>query len=73
MLEGLRPPLDSNLCKVSLLAAELSPEDNAILQAAMVDENWTSLGLATELSKRGFVVGDSVLRKHRNQGCKCAR
>ena len=73
MLEGLKPPLDSNLCKVSLLAAELSPEDNAVLQEAMKDDRWSSFGLAAELTRRGFAIGDSALRKHRNQGCKCAR
>ena len=73
MLEGMIPPVDSNLCKVSKLAADLSPEDNVALQNALDDAAWTTSALGVELRKRGFNVGDTMLRRHRIRVCSCAR
>jgi|AntAceMinimDraft_12_1070368.scaffolds.fasta_scaffold142618_2 hypothetical protein len=73
MLEGMIPPVDSNLCKVSKLAADLSPEDNGALQDALADIGWTTSALGVELRRRGFNVGDTMLRRHRIKVCTCAR
>jgi len=73
MLEGLTPPEDTNLCKVSKLAADLSPEDNAILQDALADHRWSTLALTNELNARGLIMGETAVRKHRAGKCKCAR
>ena len=73
MLEGLTPPEDGNLCKVAKMAADLSPEDFAILQNAISDTRWSTLALVTALSERGFVVGETAFRRHRNGKCPCAR
>ena len=73
MLEGMIPPVDSNLCKVSRLAADLSPEDNVALQDAMADTAWTTSALGIELRRRGFDVGDTMLRRHRVEVCSCVR
>ena len=73
MLEGLPAPVDSNLCKVSKLAADLSPEDNSILQDAMKNPAWSTTALCIELNKRGLALGETVLRRHRTVKCSCAR
>jgi len=73
MLEGLAPPFGGNLCKVGRLAHELTPEDNEILQSAVIDERWTTSALTLALSERGFSVGETVLRRHRTGKCSCAR
>lgn len=73
MLEGLTPPLDANLCKIAQLASELNPEDNAILQESMLDQRWSTSALASALSDRGFVVGETALRRHRIEKCKCVK
>lgn len=73
MLEGLTPPEDKTLCKVSRQAAELSPEDFAILQEALNDPRWSTNALHVALNERGFFVGDTALRKHRDKKCCCVR
>lgn len=73
MLEGLEPPVNKAVCKVERLAAELSQEDKEILESALADSRWTTNALVSALADRGFVVGDTALRKHRDGKCCCAR
>jgi len=73
MLEGLTPPFGEGLCKVSILASDLTAEDNAILQEALSDARWSTAALTSALNERGFSVGDTALRKHRNKKCACVR
>lgn len=73
MLEGLEPPVKSTLCIVARKAADLSKEDQEILEAAMNDPRWTISALTRALVERGFVIGDTALRKHVREDCACAR
>ena len=73
MLEGLEPPKKEALCKVARQAAELSKEDYETLQSALADPRWSTSKLAPALSERGFAIGESALRKHREGTCCCAR
>ncbi len=73
MLEGLTPPAAESLCKIGRDASDLSVEDFAALQSALDNPMWKTASLGRELSKRGFVVRETVLRRHRNRECVCAR
>ena len=73
MLEGLEPPVKSTACIVARKAAELSKEDQQILETALNDPRWTVSALTRALVERGFVLGDTALRKHRRGECPCAR
>jgi len=73
MLEGLEPPLKDSLCIVTRKALELSEEDQKVLEAALNDPRWTASALTRALTERGFVVGDTALRKHLRKDCACAR
>lgn len=73
MLEGLTPPEDKSLCKVTVQATDLTPEDFAILQEALSDSRWSTSALASALNERGFAIGETALRKHRSKKCACAR
>lgn len=75
MLEGLKP--ESNrayYCKVEILKQELDAKDFAILEAALNDDKtWSANGLSKALRKRGVVLADTTIGKHRNQQCWCFR
>ena len=73
MLEGLEPPLKSLLCIVGRKAADLSKEDQQVFETAINDPRWTVSALTRALVERGFVVGDTALRKHKRGECACAR
>jgi hypothetical protein len=73
MLEGLEPPLKDSVCIVARKAADLSKEDQQILETAFNDPRWTASSLVRALAERGFVVGDTALRKHLRKDCACAR
>jgi hypothetical protein len=44
-----------------------------ILLEAIDDKRWSTLGLAETLTERGFIIGETTLRKHRVGKCACAR
>jgi hypothetical protein len=73
MLEGMTPPNKEKLCAVMQRATILEPADLKILLDALEDKRWSNLGLANELTSRGFEVSEGVVRKHRNKTCCCAR
>jgi hypothetical protein len=73
MLENLPNPTDARLCVVAREAAKLSQEDFDILQAALSNPAWSHNGLADALTKEGFSVTESSVRKHRKGICACAR
>lgn len=74
MLEGMTP---SNRyggpCQLIKRANELSDADKKILFDALNDARFSNLRLSSELTERGFAVGDNVIRKHRIGICACAR
>lgn len=73
MLEGLEPPVNKTLCIVGRKAADLSDADLQVLEAALTDPRWTINSLTKALIERGFVVGETALRKHSKRECACAR
>lgn len=73
MLEGLTPPVKDSLCLIGKKALELSVEDQEVLEASLADPRWSSSGLQKALAERGFVVGETVMHKHRKKECACAR
>ena len=73
MLEGLTPPLGNSLCLVSKRSLELDEKDQEVLEASLSDPRWSTAALRKALDERGFVVGETALRKHRAKECNCAR
>jgi len=73
MLEGLEPPVKDSLCIVARKSLDLSTEDQEILEAALNDPRWTASALVRALTERGFVIGDTALRKHMRKDCACVR
>jgi len=71
MLEGLTPPVKIGACKVRTLMESLEPKDQEILKKAIANADWPSLTLAEELTKRGLLISESPLRKHRAKRCSC--
>jgi hypothetical protein len=71
MLEGLQPPVKIGACKVRTLMNALEPKDQEILKQAIANADWPSLTLAEELTKRGLLISESPLRKHRAKRCSC--
>jgi hypothetical protein len=73
MLEGLTPPVNNFLCLVGQKRLELSEEDKQVLDSSFEDPRWASSVLRRALIERGFVVGETVMLKHRKKECSCAR
>lgn len=74
MLEGIQPRNKDGLCAVMARAADqLDAADLAILTDAIADLRWSNSYLAETLTLRGFAVGESALRRHRNKVCACVR
>jgi hypothetical protein len=72
MLEGLQPPKKVSACKVRSVLESLEPKDKEILKAALADSNWPHSTLTLELNKRGLVLSEQPVRKHRIGRCSCA-
>ena len=73
MLEGLTPPPKKIECRVVVIAQELDKKDAEIFLGAVMDTNWTILGLSTELKKRGITIGEKPITAHRKGVCACLR
>ena len=73
MLEGLTPPPRKWNCKVKQEADGLSPSDKKILLEAVDNPAWKFKTLQKELGKRGIVIVDTTLSRHRNKACGCYR
>lgn len=73
MLEGLTPPANNFLCLVGQKRLELSEEDAQILDASFDDPRWTSSALRRALAERGFIVGETVMLRHKQKRCTCVR
>lgn len=71
MLEGLQPPKKTPSCKVRSLLESLEAKDKEILQNALTDENWPHSTLTLELNKRGIIISEQPVRKHRLGLCSC--
>jgi hypothetical protein len=72
MLEGLAPPPKKPNCRVSAVAEGLDSKDAKILYDAVMNLDWTILGLSTELKKRGINLGEKPITAHRKGLCGCS-
>lgn len=73
MLEDLTLPSRGWPCKVKAVAAELDAKDSAILIAAVDSADWPVSTLVRELRKRGVLLSDTPISKHRSRECSCYR
>tara|TARA_R110000822_G_scaffold74506_6_gene179006 strand:+ start:274 stop:510 length:237 start_codon:yes stop_codon:yes gene_type:complete len=75
MLEGLKPTKSKvHVCKVATNLQELDAADSQILAEAISDtKTWPAQTLATELRKRGLVISDGTITRHRKKTCACYR
>lgn len=75
MLEGLAPKshLKTQCAIVERAEEMLDKADQKILFEALENKLFSNLGLAEQLTQRGFPVSENVIRKHRIGKCACAR
>ena len=73
MLEDMKPTKRTYSCKVRTLADSLEAKDRDILLAAADDIAWGCKTLEKELAKRGLVLADTTIAKHRDKLCRCYR
>ncbi len=73
MLENLSHEKKLGNCKVRSLIESLDKKDAELLRGYIADtENWSAYSLSGALSKRGVVLDDKVIMKHRDNLCSCA-
>ena len=73
MLEGLTPQVRKSSCKVRTILETLDTKDQAILVAAIANEQFTSTALARQLTARGIAISEKPILLHRRKECSCAR
>lgn len=73
MLEDLTPTTRVYTCKVMVLANTLSESDRKILLDAAESEEWGMKTLEKALAKKGLILADTTIAKHRNRLCPCYR
>ncbi len=73
MLEDLKPPGRHFSCKVRTIAESLDAKDKVILLTAVNSEEWNFKTLSNELAKRGLLIVDTAIAKHRRKQCACFR
>ena len=72
MLEGLTPPKRVMPCRVRDVLEDLNAEDKEILSNALADYKlWSARTLELELRKRGIMISDSSIERHRAGVCSC--
>ena len=72
MLEDLTPPQKKTSCRTRTILEELSEQDQKILLNALSkEEDWSHKSLSKELSKRGVVISDVSISRHRQGHCSC--
>ena len=73
-LDGLTPHVKEVSCKVRMLLTTLSEQDQAVLGAAVNDENqWPARTLSNSLKQRGVSLTDLTITKHRRGFCSCSK
>ncbi len=73
MLEGLTPQVRKSSCKVRTILETLDTKDQAILVAAIANEQFTSTALARQLTARGVPISEKPIVAHRRKACSCVR
>jgi hypothetical protein len=73
MLENLTPPKKILTCAVRTTLGKLDKKDQEIFVVALANEEWKSLTLAKELTKRGLLISDNAISRHRKGICSCSK
>jgi hypothetical protein len=73
MLEDLKPIGRTYNCKVAKVAEGLEEKDRTILLAAVDSPEWNFKTLSNELGKRGIIIVDNTIARHRRRQCGCFR
>lgn len=60
-------------CTVAVILEALNDKDAADLRTLLRDKSVFSSTIATVLERRGHLVGDSSLQRHRRGKCECAK
>jgi len=72
MLEDLTPPQKKTSCRTRTILEELSEQDQKILLNALSkEEDWSHKSLSKELNKRGILISDVSISRHRQGHCSC--
>lgn len=71
MLEDLSIPKKLLSCRVRTVANELSDKDAEILESAVMNPDWRFKTLETELRRKGIVLSEKLIKKHREKLCSC--
>lgn len=71
MLENLEPPLKKTFCGIRNLFETLEEKDVVSLKKALDNPDWTSKGLARELKRRGILISETPIMRHRRGECSC--
>ena len=73
MLEGMKPQVKKQSCKIRTVLDSLEAKDREILIQALADTQWTASALARELTNRGISISEKPVMAHKRKGCSCAR
>ena len=73
MLENLTPPKRIRSCAVRTILAGLEKKDKEIFIEALANQDWAALTLAKELTKRGLLISDGAITRHRKEICSCSK
>ena len=65
-LTGRRYP-----CKVADVLAAVPADLRPDVVEALEDHTWSSRAVAGALTNRGFRIGDTTIKRHRNGQCAC--
>jgi hypothetical protein len=58
-------------CRIKTLKDELSLQDATILEDAVMNPEWPCRTLETELFRKGLLLSEKLIRKHREKRCSC--
>lgn len=72
MLEDLHHELKLGNCKIRSTLDGLSAKDAELLNSYIDDvDKWSAYTLSTALAKRGVIIDDKIIAKHRLNQCTC--
>jgi hypothetical protein len=72
MLEGLQPNKRVRPCRVREVLSGLEKKDQEILTQALLSPDWQSKALSRELTRRGVLISDNPISRHRKGECSCS-
>ena len=60
-------------CRVKQVANTLDPKDAEIFIAAVEGTGWRIHNLEPELKRRGILISQGSIKKHRDGDCSCSK